>query len=41
MLFVYVDLESFFPWLLYISLEQNLLEQLLKVTGGKTQSFCL
>lgn len=37
MLFVYVDLESFFSWLLYISLELNLLEQLLKVMGGKTQ----
>lgn len=32
-------LESSFPWLLYISLEQNLLEQLLKGMGAKTSCY--
>lgn len=35
MVFAYIDLESFFPWLFCISLEQNLLELLLKVMGEK------
>lgn len=39
-LFIHIDLKTFPPRLLYISLKQNLSEQLLKVMGGKTRSLC-
>ena len=40
MVFIYIDLKTFPPRLLYISLKQNLSEQLLKVMGRKTRSIC-